>query len=285
MFRREYTPFRGMQRHENAGAREPSKAPAAEAGRRPRLDGGPSGPRGSPGERGSCRVWLALTVVVVLTLVLILAATPLQFAVFVLLGLVIEYYRACREAQARSPAPQRGSAGAGDHPRETARREGLTARPAHAPLAGSTEVYGPADQPAPYPVFAETGAPSPALMTSSGLTETGGSAYPGAIELDEYETLASSGHTDRSRYEDPPEGNPFDPMRVRADLAAGPCVDDEANDNEIDGDEKMAYQGSVRNDATRVTAGTINRRRDMDKYFREEVEEAEEREWWGRHEL
>jgi len=34
-----------------------------------------------------------------------------------------------------------------------------------------------------------------------------------------------------------------------------------------------------------VTAGTMRRQRDMDKYLREEVAEAEERYWWGRHEI
>jgi hypothetical protein len=144
-------------------------------------------------------------------------------------------------------------------------------------------MYGPADQPAPSPVFSDTERPPQEQMGASGAA--GRMRYPGAIEIDEYDTEADAGHVDRSRYDDAPEGNPFDPMRIRSDLAAGPCVDDEANDNEIDGDERMANQGTARNDAARVTAGTINRLKDMDKYFREEVAEAEEREWWGRNEL
>ena len=35
----------------------------------------------------------------------------------------------------------------------------------------------------------------------------------------------------------------------------------------------------------RVTAGTMNRRRDLDKYLREEVEMAENERWWGRNEV
>ena len=34
----------------------------------------------------------------------------------------------------------------------------------------------------------------------------------------------------------------------------------------------------------RVTAGTMRRRRALDPYLREELEEAEDRVWWGRHE-
>ncbi len=53
----------------------------------------------------------------------------------------------------------------------------------------------------------------------------------------------------------------------------------------MDGDELMTYQARSRNDATRVTAGTMRRVKEMDKYFREEVEEREDIPWWGRHEL
>ena len=80
-------------------------------------------------------------------------------------------------------------------------------------------------------------------------------------------------------------GNPYDLDRIHSPAAAGACVDDEANDAEIDGDELATYQARPSNDATRVAAGTMNRRRDMDRYFREEVEEAEDRQWWGRHEV
>ena len=59
----------------------------------------------------------------------------------------------------------------------------------------------------------------------------------------------------------------------------------EANDEDIDGDEANTYQVRARNDMVRATAGTMRRRRDMDKYLREEVAEAEDRYWWGRHEL
>ena len=59
---------------------------------------------------------------------------------------------------------------------------------------------------------------------------------------------------------------------------------EETNDDLIDGDERMVYQSRSRNDPTRAIAGTMDRRRELDKYLREEVEEEENRVWWGRHE-
>ena len=70
-----------------------------------------------------------------------------------------------------------------------------------------------------------------------------------------------------------------------APTAAAAWVDDEANDMELDADEACGNNALSRNDATRVTAGTMNRRRDLDKYLREEVEMAENKRWWGRNEV
>lgn len=95
------------------------------------------------------------------------------------------------------------------------------------------------------------------------------------------------GHYDRLVAEDEfsPEGNPFDLARTGAPQAASPCTDDEANDDNYDIDERNTYQARSRNDATRATAGTMRRLKEMDKYFREEVEEREDSNgWWGRHE-
>jgi len=110
--------------------------------------------------------------------------------------------------------------------------------------------------------------------------------YPGAIDINEYDSEPGWGHRDRTERDNEfaPEGNPFNFNRLNAPSAAGACIDDEANDDALDGDERMNYQARSRNDPTRVTAGTMNRRRDFDKYLREEVEEEDDREWWGRHE-
>jgi len=111
--------------------------------------------------------------------------------------------------------------------------------------------------------------------------------YPGAIDFDEYDSDAAYGHRDLAENDNAyaPLGNPYNVNRVAFTKASGPCLDDEANDDEIDGDERATYQARSRNDATRVTAGTMNRRKVLEGYLNEEVLEAEEREWWGRHEI
>jgi hypothetical protein len=110
--------------------------------------------------------------------------------------------------------------------------------------------------------------------------------YPGAIDVDEYDTEPALGHRDRAENdnESAPDGNPYNLGRVGAPHAAAACIDDEANNDEIDGDERASYQARSRNDPTRATAGAMNRRRDLDEYLREEVEKEEDRVWWGRHE-
>ena len=110
--------------------------------------------------------------------------------------------------------------------------------------------------------------------------------YPGAIDINEYDSEPGWGHRDRTERDNEfaSEGNPFNFNRLNAPSAAGACIDDEANDDALDGDERMNYQARSRNDPTRATAGTMNRRCDLDKYLREEVEEEDDREWWGRHE-
>lgn len=82
-----------------------------------------------------------------------------------------------------------------------------------------------------------------------------------------------------------PEGNPFAYGKIATPAAASPCIDDEANDAEMDADELNTYQARSRNDQTRVDAGTMRRRRDLDKYLREEVDQYEDQWWWGRHEV
>lgn len=136
-------------------------------------------------------------------------------------------------------------------------------------------------------------APSGRMASCRGFGRSRG--YLGAIgPEDDYDTaqslnegpLMDGGHRDRAVSDNAfaPDGNPFDLNRVGAPRAASACFDDEANDDELDGDERINYQARSRNDPMRVTAGTMNRRCDLDKYLREEVEEEDDREWWGRHE-
>jgi hypothetical protein len=139
-----------------------------------------------------------------------------------------------------------------------------------------------------------TSAPKRPVRTASHRAFGRPRGYPGAIDSEGDYDMAQSlnegplneGHRDRAVGDNvfAPEGNPFNINRVGAPHAASACFDDEANDDELDGDERINYQARSRNDPTRVTAGTMNRRCDLDKYLREEVEEEDNREWWGRHE-
>jgi hypothetical protein len=54
-----------------------------------------------------------------------------------------------------------------------------------------------------------------------------------------------------------------------------------ANYDRRDGDERMTHQARGRNDPERVIAGTMKRREKLDKYLREEVDEEENKVWWG----
>ena len=107
-----------------------------------------------------------------------------------------------------------------------------------------------------------------------------GSKYPGAIQAAsrDVDTPGAWFRGDRDRDESENyviEGNPFDVSRLAAPQAAGACTDDEANDMEMDIDEQNANQVRSRNDETRVVAGTMNRRRWLDPYLREELDEEE----------
>lgn len=53
------------------------------------------------------------------------------------------------------------------------------------------------------------------------------------------------------------------------------------NNNGIDYDESNAIQGLKRNDPLRPTIGIIDRGSMMDSFLREELTDAESKEWWG----
>ena len=116
-----------------------------------------------------------------------------------------------------------------------------------------------------------------------------GGLYGEAIILDADSQWPNSAAGSRDRItgqnETAPLGNFYDSGRNAAPETPGPCVDSEANGDEIDADEANTYQVRSRNDPVRVITGSMERQRDMDRYLREEVLEAEEREWWGRHEI
>ena len=80
-------------------------------------------------------------------------------------------------------------------------------------------------------------------------------------------------------------GNAYELSRTAAPRAADATADDEANNDEIDGDERLVYNQLGRNDPTRPMAGVFNRTAWLDQYLREEVDQREEDPWWGRHEV
>jgi hypothetical protein len=106
--------------------------------------------------------------------------------------------------------------------------------------------------------------------------------YRGAVDLTR---LGGDAYRDASRGDARPAGAPWLAGRDRPEPPAAPCYDDEANDDEMQGDEAAANQGLARNDATRVTAGMVRRHPFVRRYLEEEVAEAQDREWWGTHEL
>ena len=94
-----------------------------------------------------------------------------------------------------------------------------------------------------------------------------------------------AGTYDRAAAAQETAGGYYNYGRTGADAVPAPCQDNEANADELDADELNTYQARSRNDAVRVTAGTMNRQRDLDRYLREEVAEAEHRYWWGCQEV
>lgn len=75
------------------------------------------------------------------------------------------------------------------------------------------------------------------------------------------------------------------PARLPANPNA-PCPDFDTTNDELDGDELMVNSYVSRGDADfRAIAGSMNLRTNMDKYYREEANESECKQWWGNHEI
>lgn len=119
--------------------------------------------------------------------------------------------------------------------------------------------------------------------------------YPGAIDFGQADRMtpgsvdegaAWMGHRDRSaRPFDVPPGNPFDLDRYASPTGAAPCIDDDAIAI-ADIDELATYQARARNSPERTWEGNYHKKKNMiDRYFREEVDQQENRRWWGAHEV
>jgi hypothetical protein len=210
-------------------------------------ESGADGPRGKITPRQKQVLFLALTFIVIVIIAMICPDLFTAFAVIaVLLGFGVAYVSAGRSEDAA---------------------EGF--------------FTGPPGKPPPYPITAEPPPDSQPTLNAPG-------AYPGAIDgVDDHDSDAGYGHLDREEGENAemPYGNIYNRNRVSTPQAAEACLDDEANDAEMDGDELMTFQGRARNDAERVTAGTMNRRKWMKPYLDEELDQSEAQYWWGRSEV
>lgn len=149
------------------------------------------------------------------------------------------------------------------------------------------EPYIPEFEPSDFTLDPGNGDPHMPLMRAA--TYAKPDLYPGAIDVDEsgYD-VGEYGHTDRHESDsiNAINGlNPYNVSRTSAQYLSEPCIDDEANTDEIDGDERMNYQSLSRNDPTRPTIGTMNRHRNVDYMVREELDYEEDSRWWGRDEL
>lgn len=92
-----------------------------------------------------------------------------------------------------------------------------------------------------------------------------------------------NGHRDLQKNDNSnaPVGNITNVMDTNAPYAAPIPIYQEKNIHSIDYDEANSFQGLARNDPLRPTVGIIARGSMMDGFLREELEDAEDKEWWG----
>lgn len=127
--------------------------------------------------------------------------------------------------------------------------------------------------------------------SDGGAGEGAAEEYRGAIDFggegaETGDQAPALGHSDwdAAARADVPEGNPFDPGRVARPQAAAPCEDDDAFAIH-DADELVTYQNRSRNVPERVWAGIYRRKALVERYVREELDERENSQWWGAHEV
>ena len=81
----------------------------------------------------------------------------------------------------------------------------------------------------------------------------------------------------------------FDSKKSKFDNYLGNILSDNiTNDDgckvDTDGDEKIVLLNKTRNEPTRMLAGVNNAVKNLNKYVKEEIDEAENMEWWGNNE-
>lgn len=118
-------------------------------------------------------------------------------------------------------------------------------------------------------------------------------AYPSTIE-DEFDRypgppppMRDGAYRGAIDYEDPNDAAyrfAGAPAYCRSRRDDGACLRTEADDDIVGGDERLVNNALGRNDPTRPQVGLLNRRRDLERNFVEELEEEEGRVWWGRSE-
>ena len=122
-------------------------------------------------------------------------------------------------------------------------------------------------------------------------------AYPGGLEPEDIASMrldvgavpslppgAGPAYTPTSESPYPAPGNPYHLNRLESRPTAYPCHTGPAAElrDTHDADRKTVDHARWRHDPYRVAAGVMRRRELMDKYVREELDEEENRPWWGR---
>ena len=219
--------------------------------------------RGEPllrdrGPRERSDLFLALTVVVILIVILI---APDLTAAALAAGLAASLYVLSARPEPARPGPAETKAARGSGGRAEAFTTATTAPP---------------------------GAGAPAFPRVPLTAGRPAERYPGAIDFGRagHDEAPALGHVDwdAAARDDVPAGNPFDPGRVSSPQAAAPCADDDAL-LALDGDELNVLQVRSRNDPERVWAGIYRRKALVARYVAEELKMAEQRRWWGNHEV
>ncbi len=74
--------------------------------------------------------------------------------------------------------------------------------------------------------------------------------------------------------------------QILHNITDAPCTDFDTTNDELDGDELMVNQYITRGDTeVRSIIGSMDLRTNMDKYYRAEMDESENKRWWGNHEV
>jgi len=149
-------------------------------------------------------------------------------------------------------------------------------------IGETTDTVEKFTDPDPEPTTTDGPAVNSTVGSTVGSTKT---QYKGAISpvkvddeyVPHYDDMMYYGHTRRQTGESLPWPNPY----VQSDIepTVGWTEDDEAVDV-LDVNEKMVNRGRI-DYKGRADVGTLSRMNIMNRFFREELDEQENRDWWG----